>query len=196
MATTVVMEALSPTMEEGRLVEWKKQPGDAVAVGDILAEVETDKAVMELLARAAGTLLQHAVAAGTTIPVGQALAYIGAAGEVVDPLMSLVIDCTVRRVVIVAVNSETRDLLPQVDREAAVAVAAADDERVERLDPEPHLLGSVRSGGPGRGGPARSGEHSRERDNQRDSARLRTPPPGGPRPCASRLLFHHSAAVT
>ena len=84
MATTVVMEALSPTMEEGRLVEWKKQPGDAVAVGDILAEVETDKAVMELVARAAGTLLQHAVTAGTTVPVGQALAYIGAAGEKVE----------------------------------------------------------------------------------------------------------------
>ena len=85
MAITVVMEALSPTMEEGRLVEWKKQPGDAVAVGDILAEVETDKAVMELVARGAGTLLKHAVAAGTTVPVGQALAYIGAAGEVVEP---------------------------------------------------------------------------------------------------------------
>ena len=54
MATKVVMEALSPTMEEGRLVEWKKQEGDAVAVGDVLAEVETDKAVMELVARAAG----------------------------------------------------------------------------------------------------------------------------------------------
>ena len=59
MATTVVMEALSPTMEEGRLVEWKKQPGDAVAVGDVLAEVETDKAVMELR-RARG---RHAAAA-------------------------------------------------------------------------------------------------------------------------------------
>jgi pyruvate/2-oxoglutarate dehydrogenase complex dihydrolipoamide acyltransferase (E2) component len=61
MATTVVMEALSPTMEEGRLVEWKKQPGDAVAVGDVLAEVETDKAVMELVARAGGVLLRHSV---------------------------------------------------------------------------------------------------------------------------------------
>ena len=59
MATTVVMEALSPTMEEGRLVEWKKQPGDAVAVGDILAEVETDKAVMELRGARGG----HAAAA-------------------------------------------------------------------------------------------------------------------------------------
>ena len=52
MTTKVVMEALSPTMEEGRLVEWKKQEGDTVAVGDVLAEVETDKAVMELVARA------------------------------------------------------------------------------------------------------------------------------------------------
>ena len=58
------MEALSPTMEEGRLVEWKKQEGDAVAVGDILAEVETDKAVMDLLARAAGVLLQAGDRAG------------------------------------------------------------------------------------------------------------------------------------
>ena len=59
--TKVVMEALSPTMEEGRLVEWKKQEGDAVAVGDVLAEVETDKAVMELVARAGGTLLKQVV---------------------------------------------------------------------------------------------------------------------------------------
>ena len=43
MPTKVVMEALSPTMEEGRLVEWKKAEGDAVATGDVLAEVETDK---------------------------------------------------------------------------------------------------------------------------------------------------------
>ena len=64
MTTKVVMEALSPTMEEGRLVEWKKQEGETVAVGDVLAEVETDKAVMELVARAAGTLLKHVVEAG------------------------------------------------------------------------------------------------------------------------------------
>ena len=72
MATKVVMEALSPTMEEGRLVEWKKQEGEPVAVGDVLAEVETDKAVMELVARAGGTLLKQVVAAGTTVPVSRA----------------------------------------------------------------------------------------------------------------------------
>ncbi|MBA3496638.1 MAG: 2-oxo acid dehydrogenase subunit E2 [Gemmatimonadales bacterium] len=84
MATKVVMEALSPTMEEGRLVEWKKGEGDDVAVGDVLAEVETDKAVMELVARAGGTLLKHVVPAGSTVPVSQLVALIGEPGEKVD----------------------------------------------------------------------------------------------------------------
>jgi pyruvate dehydrogenase E2 component (dihydrolipoamide acetyltransferase) len=84
MATNVVMEALSPTMEEGRLVEWKKQEGEPVAVGDVLAEVETDKAVMELVARAGGTLLKQLVAAGTTVPVSQLVAVIGEPGEAVS----------------------------------------------------------------------------------------------------------------
>ena len=81
MTTKVVMEALSPTMEEGRLVEWKKQEGETVAVGDVLAEVETDKAVMELVARAAGTLLKHIVEAGATVPVSEPVAVIGEPGE-------------------------------------------------------------------------------------------------------------------
>jgi pyruvate dehydrogenase E2 component (dihydrolipoamide acetyltransferase) len=87
MATKVLMEALSPTMEEGRLVEWKKREGDAIAVGEVLAEVETDKAVMDLQARAAGVLLKQAVAPGTTIPVGQLVGVIGAAGEDVSALV-------------------------------------------------------------------------------------------------------------
>ncbi|MGE5092497.1 MAG: dihydrolipoamide acetyltransferase family protein [Bacillota bacterium] len=84
MSTKVVMEALSPTMEEGRVVEWKKQEGEAVAVGDVLAEVETDKAVMELVARAAGTMLKHVVPAGATVPVSELVAVIGEPGEAVE----------------------------------------------------------------------------------------------------------------
>src|SRR6478735_666642 len=72
MATKVVMEALSPTMEEGRLVEWKKNEGDAVAAG---------KAVMELVARSAGTLIKRVVEVGTTLPVGGIVAWLGAKGE-------------------------------------------------------------------------------------------------------------------
>ena len=81
MAATVVMEALSPTMEEGRLVKWHKREGDPVRVGDVLAEVETDKAVLDLVARADGILRRVAVAEGQTVPVGAALAVIAAPGE-------------------------------------------------------------------------------------------------------------------
>ena len=54
MATKVHMEALSPTMEEGQIVKWRKSEGDPVAKGEVLADVETDKAVMELTAREIG----------------------------------------------------------------------------------------------------------------------------------------------
>lgn len=84
MATMIVMEALSPTMEEGRLVEWKQPEGAQVVVGDVLAEVETDKAVMELVARADGTLLKHLVPAGTTVPVADPVGVIGEPGEEVE----------------------------------------------------------------------------------------------------------------
>jgi pyruvate dehydrogenase E2 component (dihydrolipoamide acetyltransferase) len=84
MATKVHMEALSPTMEEGRLVKWTKHEGDPVKSGDTIAEVETDKAVMELVARADGQLIKVVVPEGTTVPVGNIVAWIGKPGEKVD----------------------------------------------------------------------------------------------------------------
>src|SRR5512140_3607085 len=87
MATKVTMEALSPTMEEGRLVKWLKNEGDAVAKGDVLAEVETDKAVMELTARGDGVLRARLAAEGDTRPVGELLAVIGAPDENIDALV-------------------------------------------------------------------------------------------------------------
>jgi pyruvate dehydrogenase E2 component (dihydrolipoamide acetyltransferase) len=88
MATTIVMEALSPTMEEGRLVKWAKKEGDPVKAGDTLAEVETDKAVMELVARADGALIKIVVPEGQTVPVGNVVGYIGAVGEKIDGAVS------------------------------------------------------------------------------------------------------------
>jgi pyruvate dehydrogenase E2 component (dihydrolipoamide acetyltransferase) len=82
--TKVFMEALSPTMEEGRLVKWHKQEGDPVKSGETLAEVETDKAVMDLVARADGVLRQIAAAEGQTVPVGSVVAVIAAPGEAVE----------------------------------------------------------------------------------------------------------------
>src|SRR5216110_3917300 len=84
MATKVHMEALSPTMEEGRVVKWTKHEGDAVKSGETLAEVETDKAVMELVARADGQLIKVLAPEGTTVPVGNVVAWIGKPGEQVE----------------------------------------------------------------------------------------------------------------
>jgi pyruvate dehydrogenase E2 component (dihydrolipoamide acetyltransferase) len=88
MATKVFMEALSPTMEEGRLVKWLKNEGDAVKSGDVLAEVETDKAVMELVARGDGVLRKHLVNEGEARPVGQLVAIIAAPSENIDALIA------------------------------------------------------------------------------------------------------------
>jgi pyruvate dehydrogenase E2 component (dihydrolipoamide acetyltransferase) len=88
MATKVFMEALSPTMEEGRLVKWLKNEGDAVKSGEPLAEVETDKAIMELVARGEGVLRKRFIGEGESRPVGQLVGVIAAPDENIDALLA------------------------------------------------------------------------------------------------------------
>jgi pyruvate dehydrogenase E2 component (dihydrolipoamide acetyltransferase) len=88
MATKVLMEALSPTMEEGRLVKWLKNEGDQVKSGDVLAEVETDKAVMELVARGDGVLRKRLANEGDSAPVGALLGVVGTADEDISAMVS------------------------------------------------------------------------------------------------------------
>src|SRR5262245_15821118 len=80
MATDVVMPRLSDTMEEGTIVKWLKHVGDQVAVGDVLAEVETDKATMELESFDAGVLSEIRVDEGAAAAVGAVIAVLGEAG--------------------------------------------------------------------------------------------------------------------
>ena len=87
MATKVVMEALSPTMEEGRLVKWNKNEGDQIKSGDVLAEVETDKAVMELVARGDGVLRKRLTNEGDASPVGTLIAVIAGPDENIDSIV-------------------------------------------------------------------------------------------------------------
>ncbi len=87
MATKVHMEALSPTMEEGQVVKWLKGEGDAVASGDVLAEIETDKATMELVARGDGVLRAVLVQEGGTAAVGDVIGVIAGADEDIGALV-------------------------------------------------------------------------------------------------------------
>jgi pyruvate dehydrogenase E1 component beta subunit len=82
MATEVLMPALSPTMTEGKLAKWLKRPGDEVKSGDVIAEIETDKATMEVEAVDEGKLLKILVDEGTEgVPVNTVIAMLGAEGE-------------------------------------------------------------------------------------------------------------------
>lgn len=81
MATKVVLSKLSPTMEEGLIVKWSKNEGDTIKVGDVLAEVETDKANMEMEALAAGVLRRIFVKAGQKAPVAGLIAVIAGKDE-------------------------------------------------------------------------------------------------------------------
>src|SRR5687768_17188475 len=86
MATKVHMEALSPTMEEGQLVRWLKNEGDPIKEGDVLAEIETDKATMELVARGSGVLRARTLNEGQTAPVGTVIAMIAGEDEDIGEL--------------------------------------------------------------------------------------------------------------
>jgi pyruvate dehydrogenase E2 component (dihydrolipoamide acetyltransferase) len=87
MATQIVMPKMSETMEEGVVVKWLKREGDRVATGDALAEIETDKAVLELEATTPGVLRQIVAQEESKVPVGQLIAVIGAVDEDISPLV-------------------------------------------------------------------------------------------------------------
>lgn len=87
MAEVIRMPRMSDTMEEGVIVEWHKKVGDKVSPGDIMAEVETDKATMELESYQEGTILYIGVEKGDAVPVDGILAIIGEKGEDYKPLL-------------------------------------------------------------------------------------------------------------
>ncbi len=88
MATVINMPRLSDTMTEGTVATWLKKVGDKIAEGDILAEIETDKATMEFESFNSGTLLYIGIPAGQTAPVDSLLAIIGNDGEDISALIS------------------------------------------------------------------------------------------------------------
>ncbi len=148
MATDILMPALSPTMTEGKLARWLKHPGDAVKAGDVIAEIETDKATMEVEAVDEGTLSEILVAEGTEgVAVNTPIARLnGAGGPVARPAPAPVAALAPAPVAPVphapapAVAAPEKDWGPTAPitvREALRDAMAAE----MRLDPDVFLLG-------------------------------------------------------
>jgi pyruvate dehydrogenase E2 component (dihydrolipoamide acetyltransferase) len=88
MATKVIMPKLSPTMEEGQISRWLKKEGDKVSMGEPLAEIDTDKATMEMQALGNGVLRKILIGEGQSAPLGQTIAVIGEPDEDIAAMLS------------------------------------------------------------------------------------------------------------
>ncbi len=150
------MPKLSDTMEEGRIVAWHKKVGDKVSAGEIIAEVETDKATLELESYFDGVLLHIAVKEGEPVPVGAMIAIIGEEGEDISALLTQTSEKTDKQTAEqpteVAVEQKetptqvtvTEEVIPEEDRRIKASPLA------RRLAKEKGIpLEAVKGSGPG-----------------------------------------------
>jgi pyruvate dehydrogenase E2 component (dihydrolipoyllysine-residue acetyltransferase) len=124
MATQVVMPKLSPTMEEGQLARWLKKEGDKVAMGEPLAEIDTDKATMEMQALSNGVLRKILINEGQSAPLGQPIAIIGDADEDISELLRTADQPKPEK-------AEGADALPESDATGGVEVDTKEASRPE-----------------------------------------------------------------
>ena len=199
MATEIVMPQMGAEMDEGTVLKWLKQPGDQVNRGDIIAEIETDKATVELESFEAGTFLKAVVEEGTKVPVGEVIAYLGAAGEEAPPAPPARPRAPVAAgngnepgmetppglapAGVRGTNARTDGQAAEADLATGAAADAADTFRAERTaaiaetaepsrpqQPETQPVAVAREGAAGQ-------ERHGQRDSlQRDAARLRVSP--------------------
>lgn len=121
MAEVVNMPRLSDTMEEGTVAKWLKKVGDSIEEGDILAEIETDKATMEFESFYSGTLLHIGIPEGDGAPVDSLLAIIGEKGEDISALIS---GAPATEAIVVAQQPVKESIQPVASSKAVVAVPA------------------------------------------------------------------------
>lgn len=147
MAISVVMPALEMAQETGKLVQWLKQEGDFVAKGELLLEVETDKAVMEIEALGEGTLAGITAKPGDVVPVGQTIAWLVQPGEA--PPSEATPTQTGRKMDSPAAAAAAPEPLPS-SVQLAAAVGVRVSPRARRLAKEHNIdLATVRGSGAG-----------------------------------------------
>ena len=186
MATSVIMPALELAQETGKVIRWLKAPGDAVAKGEPLLEIETDKVTTEIEAPASGILMNVSAREGDVIPVGQAIAQIGAPGEAgaAAPAGSP------PRAAVAVARGGDQGLAPRPeDRRAARRRPGAgeDEHRQDREGRRPGICRGADGGGARSCGP-RATRRASQRDGQRAAVRLGAASPKARRLAAERGL--------
>lgn len=129
MADVVHMPALSDTMEEGTLVAWHKNVGDTVKAGDLLAEIETDKAVMEFQSFYDGVLLYIGVEEGHAVPVDAIIAVIGKEGEDFKALISA--DSSKKTLEVAPIEEPSKEVIETITAPLVTESTTTDNSRVK-----------------------------------------------------------------
>ncbi|TXN31869.1 dihydrolipoamide acetyltransferase family protein [Lacisediminihabitans profunda] len=151
----ITMPRLSDTMEEGAITTWLKKPGDRVDIGDVLVEIETDKANMELEAYEAGTLSKILVPEGELVPIGTPIALLddGKPGDSTTPIaapLALAVDSVAEPAEAAAATPEAPGRGSEADLEVPSGDRLFASPFVRKLARENHLdLGGIRGTGPG-----------------------------------------------
>lgn len=151
MATQVFMPKLSPTMEEGQLSRWLKKEGDKVSMGEPLAEIDTDKATMEMQALANGVLRKIIIKEGESAPLGQMIAIIGEPDEDISGMLGGAASSLKPSL---AATAEQPEQPKPETQPAAAAVTAANTQQ----SPIPQATAKVADDGSASGNGAQSGK--------------------------------------
>jgi len=139
-----MMIALSPTMEEGTIVKWRKKEGQPVSQGDVLCEVETDKAVMEYESMQSGTLLKILAGDGTSAKVGRTIAILGSEGEDISSLLEPQDEPREPEKTVAKTESQTKEKSrPQTDQKPVPSIIGKESKvKMETVEKEEHAIRS------------------------------------------------------
>ncbi|HSS19448.1 MAG TPA: pyruvate dehydrogenase complex dihydrolipoamide acetyltransferase [Pyrinomonadaceae bacterium] len=143
MATQVIMPKLSPTMEEGQLSRWLKKEGDKVSMGEPLAEIDTDKATMEMQALGSGVLRKILLPEGSSAPLGQMIGIIGEPEEDISALLSQAGSAPAAKSAEPASGSETSQAKPEAVPAPEAVEKASDNGHHETAPAEPAATGRL-----------------------------------------------------
>ena len=174
MAETISMPKLGFDMQEGVLVRWVKNEGENVSKGDVLAEIETDKATVEVESSASGVVRKLLVEAGSVVPVGDPIAVVGSADEKLDEASTKVTEAPAEKK-----TDEKKGEELKTEPEPGGGKQKAEAKPAPQAQPEPAPVSQAPA--PAQEGPVKASPLAKKiaRDNNVDLARLQGTGPGG-----------------
>ena len=180
MAETISMPKLGFDMAEGTLVRWVKNEGENVNKGDVLAEIETDKATVEVKSSASGVVKKLLVEAGAVVPIGDPIAIVGSADEKIDEVPAKTVEPKAEKKTDEKAGEDIKTE-PEAKEESRKTLASAGEKEHVAPQTQPTTAPVAQAAAPVQEGPVKASPLAKKiaRDKQVDLRRLQGTGPGG-----------------